>query len=204
MPPYKLMYKLGFAPWEWRDLAETWQPLLEGETARAPGRALDIGCGRGRDAIYLSKRGWRVTGVDFAEEALAKAKEQAASEGVKVEWVQADVGQLAQLELEPGYDLIYDFGCIQGLPDPGRQGAVNGVTQLASPGAVLLVFSFKPNRHFMLPRGMEQAELIALLGGTWDLEQTRTVVDQRMPGFAQKAKPTVYMFSRRDGVSSGA
>jgi hypothetical protein len=51
---------------------------------------------------------------------------------------------------------------------------------------------------------MEQAELIALLGGTWDLEQTRTVVDQRMPGFAQKAKPTVYMFSRRDGVSSGA
>jgi SAM-dependent methyltransferase len=204
VPPYKLMYKLGFAPWEWRDLAETWQPLLEGETARAPGRALDIGCGRGRDAIYLSKRGWTVTGVDFAGEALVKAREQAASEGVKVEWIQADVGQLGQLGLEPGYDLIYDFGCIQGLPDAARQGAANGVTGLASPGAVLLVFAFGPNRQFMLPRGMEEAELVALLGGSWDLEQTRTVVDQHMPGFAQKAKPTVYMFSRRDGAGSGA
>jgi hypothetical protein len=56
----------------------------------------------------------------------------------------------------------------------------------------------------MLPRGMEQSTLVALLGGAWELEQTRTVVEERMPRFAQNANPTVYMFSRRDGASSGA
>ncbi len=202
MPPYKLMYRFGFAPWESRDLDETWRPVLEGETALAPGRALDIGCGRGRDAVYLSRRGWKVTGVEFAEEALAKAREHAASEGAEVHWVQADVGQLGQLGLEPGYDLVYDFGCIQGLPEAGRQGAVSGLSQLASPRAVLLMFAFQPNRHPMLPRGMDQSELVALLGGGWNLEQTRSVVDQHLPGFAQRAKPTVYLFSRRD--STGA
>ena len=56
-----------------------------------PGRALDLACGEGRNAVWLAERGWRVTGVDFADVALAKARRLAAARGVEVEWVDADV-----------------------------------------------------------------------------------------------------------------
>ncbi len=151
MPPYKLMYRFGIAPWEWRDLPETWDPILRGQGALDPGRALDVGCGTGRDAVYLAKHGWRVTGVDFAEDALAKAKQRAADEGVQAEWIQGDVSRLDQLGLEPGYTLLYDFGCIQGLPAAARQGAADGLTRLAAPGASLSMFAFKAGRHILLP-----------------------------------------------------
>jgi SAM-dependent methyltransferase len=199
MPPYRLMYRFGLAPWEWRDVAETWQPLLD--TGLAPGRALDIGCGTGRDAVYLTKKGWKVTGVDFADEALVKARQRAAQEGAEVQWIQGDVGRLDQLGLEPGYNLLYDFGCIQGLPDAARQGAAHGLTRLAAPGATLLWFAFKVNRHIMLPRGMDQADLISLLGADWDLEQVVAVDDQRMPKFVRRAGPTTYRLTRRGGTS---
>ena len=200
MPPYKLMYRLGIAPWEWRDVAATWQPILTGQTAMEPGRALDIGCGTGRDAVYLTKQGWRVTGIDFAEDALAKARQRAADEGMLVEWVQGDIGRLDQLGLEPGYTLLYDFGCIQGLPDAARHGAAKGLTQLAAPGASLLMFAFKAGRHILLPRGMDQEDVVALVGSGWDLAQTLSAQADQMPGFVRRAGPTVYHLSRRDGA----
>jgi SAM-dependent methyltransferase len=197
MPPYRLMYRLGLAPWEWRDVPGTWRPLLEGATAQEPGRALDVGCGTGRDAVYLTKQGWRVTGVDFAEEALSKARQRASDEGVEVEWVPGDVGRLGQLGLEPGYSLLYDFGCIQGLPDPARRGAADGLTRLAAPGASLLMFAFKRGRHILLPRGMDRADVVALLGDGWDLQQAQSAADERMPRFVRRAGPTVSRLTRR-------
>lgn len=70
----------------------------------APGHALDLGCGEGRNAIWLADLGWRVTAVDFSDVAIAKARERAAREGVKVDFVCAD---LLDFEPEPGaYDLV--------------------------------------------------------------------------------------------------
>jgi SAM-dependent methyltransferase len=58
-----------------------------------PGRALDLGCGEGRNALWLAGRGWQVTGVDFAGVALARAAQLAerADLATRVTWVQADV-----------------------------------------------------------------------------------------------------------------
>ena len=53
----------------------------------SPGRALDLACGEGRNAVWLAERGWRVTAVDFSAVALARGR--AGSE--EVEWVEADV-----------------------------------------------------------------------------------------------------------------
>jgi 2-polyprenyl-3-methyl-5-hydroxy-6-metoxy-1,4-benzoquinol methylase len=57
----------------------------------APGRALDVACGSGRNAVWLAARGWQVTGVDFSGVALEQARGLAAERGVDVEWVEADV-----------------------------------------------------------------------------------------------------------------
>jgi len=57
----------------------------------APGRALDLACGEGRNAVWLATQGWTVTGVDFSAVGLAKGRRLADQQGVTVEWVTADV-----------------------------------------------------------------------------------------------------------------
>ena len=57
----------------------------------APGRALDVACGEGRNAVWLAERGWRVTAVDLSSVGLAKARDLAAARGVEVDLVHADV-----------------------------------------------------------------------------------------------------------------
>ncbi|MGD0272878.1 MAG: class I SAM-dependent methyltransferase [Gaiellaceae bacterium] len=59
--------------------------------ALAPGRALDLACGEGRNAVWLAKQGWQVTGVDFSEVALEKARLLAEQRKVQAEWIHADV-----------------------------------------------------------------------------------------------------------------
>ncbi len=57
-----------------------------------PGAAVeDLGCGRGRHAIPLAQRGYEVTGVDLSEKMLRLARSRSEKEGVRVEWVRADM-----------------------------------------------------------------------------------------------------------------
>jgi SAM-dependent methyltransferase len=195
--PYGLMYMLGVTPWERRNVPELWRPLFEGPLAMEPGRALDVGCGSGRDAVHLAGHGWEVTAVEFVDKALAKASERAAQEGVEVQWVKGDVGELGRLGLEPGYSLLYDFGCIQGLSDSARRGAAAGLTELAAQGARLLLLAFKAGRRMLLPRGMDTEQLVALLGSAWELEQTQSAVIEDMPAPIRRAEPTLYRLARR-------
>ena len=74
---------------EWpSDPDETLVELAGGLT---PGRALDLGCGPGRNAIFLARRGWAVAGVDASAVGLAQAAARAAAAGVHLDLVQADV-----------------------------------------------------------------------------------------------------------------
>lgn len=69
-----------------------------------PGRALDLACGEGQNAIWLATLGWDVVGVDYSEVAVGKARERAARDGVEVEFVCADL-----TEYEPAhgaFDLV--------------------------------------------------------------------------------------------------
>jgi SAM-dependent methyltransferase len=182
--PYALLYRLGFAPWERRDVADTWRRLLEGTDPPAPGRALDVGCGSGRDAVYLAKHGWSVTAVDSVDKALASARRRAAEAGVAVQWVKGDVAALDLLGLEPGYNLVYDFGCIHGLSDA--------------------MVAFRAGRGIVLPRGMDKQDVVALLGNGWDLDDSRSVVTEDMPAFLGRANPTVYRLTPRTAVASAS
>ena len=59
------------------------------------GRALDLACGEGRNAIWLAQRGWSVTAVDYSDVAIERARKLAASAGVEVEWVCEDLTSYA-------------------------------------------------------------------------------------------------------------
>lgn len=105
--------------------------------ALEPGRALDLACGEGRNAVWLAEHGWRVTGVDFSDVALAKAAELAASRGVEVEWVVADV-----LDYEPdprGFDLVALL-YLQ-LPREELLQALRSAVGSVAPGGTLVVLA---------------------------------------------------------------
>src|SRR5215212_7930488 len=60
-----------------------------------PGRALDLGCGEGADAVWLAERGWNVTAIDISDTALGRAREGAAARGVadRIEFRQVDLSE---------------------------------------------------------------------------------------------------------------
>ncbi len=57
----------------------------------SPGRALDIACGTGRNAIFLASRGFVVEALDISAVALAQARQAAAAAGTQVDWIERDL-----------------------------------------------------------------------------------------------------------------
>jgi SAM-dependent methyltransferase len=122
-----------------RELLWTAQPnrfLVAEASDLPPGRALDVACGEGRNAVWLAERGWDVTGVDFSEVALEKAHVLARSRNVEARWVQAD---LLDYRPEPRtFDLVLVF-YLQ-VPARERREIVRAVAEgVAANGTLLLV-----------------------------------------------------------------
>lgn len=109
--------------------------VAEELTGTAPGRALDLAAGEGRNAIWLAELGWRVTAVDFSAVAIGKARKLAAARGADVDLVTADL--LAYRPEEAAYDLVLIV--YLHLP-PGEFADVLGRAVAAlAPGGTLLV-----------------------------------------------------------------
>lgn len=115
-------------------------PVLVTEaTDLTPGRALDIGSGEGGDALWLAANGWRVTGVDIAENALEKARIRAESvnrsAAARIEWAQHDL--TAWLPDARTYDLVSSQ--FMHLPEPARSRLFRSLAAAVAPGGTLLV-----------------------------------------------------------------
>jgi SAM-dependent methyltransferase len=101
----------------------------------APGRALDLGTGDGRNAVWLATRGWDVTAVDFSRVALDRGRALAERTGVGVDWVQADL--LAWTPPPLGFDLVCLF--FIHLPPAERRVAYQRAAAAVAPGGSILV-----------------------------------------------------------------
>ena len=101
----------------------------------APGRALDVGAGEGRNAVWLASRGWQVTAVDFSAVGLAKGRRLAQNRGVAVDWVLADV---RDYQPEPGCFQLVLIAYLQ-LREAELDGVLRRAATALAPGGVLLV-----------------------------------------------------------------
>jgi SAM-dependent methyltransferase len=105
-----------------------------------PGRALELGCGNGRNAAFLARRGWRVDAVDLSSTALAWARERTA--GLDVRFQQCSV---FDARVEPGaYDLVYDCGLFHHLPPHRRPDHRALVERALAPGGRFGLVCFRP------------------------------------------------------------
>ena len=97
----------------------------------APGRALDVGAGEGRNAVWLASRGWQVTAVDFSAVGLDKGRRLAQDRGVAVDWVRADV---RDYQPEPGSFQLVLIAYLQ-LREAELDGVLRRAVTALAPGA---------------------------------------------------------------------
>jgi SAM-dependent methyltransferase len=106
-----------------------------------PGRAVDLACGEGRNAVWLAEQGWAATGVDFSDVGLDKGRRLAADRGVDVTWICADT--TTWTPPEGGYDLV--AVCYLQLPADQRRQAIGVAGRALAPGGTLLVVAHDSN-----------------------------------------------------------
>ncbi|GAB3218735.1 class I SAM-dependent methyltransferase [Mycolicibacterium hippocampi] len=142
----------------------------------ATGRALEIGCGVGADAVWLAGQGWEVTALDVSRVALERARARGQRAGVNVEWVCA---RLEDAELPgAGFDLVTaHYPALR--HSPGRD-AQRALLAAVAPGGTLLVvhhadvdvekaksYGFDPADY------LSHDDVVELLGDDWDVDVER-------------------------------
>ena len=172
---FRAMYRFGFTPWDSGVPPPELKDLVEGPNRKTPGKALDLGCGTGTNAIYMTQHGWDVTAIDFVPRAIetARAKAQAANVGPRL--IQGDVTKLDELNVGDGYSLLFDLGCFHAIPQDRRDDYVAGASRAATQGADFLLWGFyrKPNwetnamvsREEIEHRFTKDWELVRVWGG---------------------------------------
>lgn len=118
----------------------------------APGRALDLGTGEGRNAVWLAERGWATTAVDFSATGIEKARALAKARGCSVTWIVDDL-----LTFRPAPH-SFDLVALVYIHLPAlqrRQVLTSAVTALAPAGRLVVV-------------GHDRSNLIAGVGGPQD------------------------------------
>ncbi|MFD8798520.1 class I SAM-dependent methyltransferase [Streptomyces atroolivaceus] len=105
-----------------------------------PGRALDLGCGPGRNALHLASRGFEVDAVDLSPGAIAWAEERAGEAGADIRFHCGDA--FAEDAPAGPYDLIYDSGCFHHLPPHRRVSYLQLVERSLVPGGHLALSCF--------------------------------------------------------------
>jgi SAM-dependent methyltransferase len=114
--------------------------LMQHIASHPPGRALDVGCGRGTNVITLAKNGWQATRIDFIGRAIAEARRRAKHQGVQAEFLVGDVTQ--PLKLQGTFDLILDMGCFHSLSPQGKIGYTQNIERWLAPGGTYLLYTW--------------------------------------------------------------
>lgn len=156
----------------------------------APGRALDVGCGEGADAVWLARGGWDVTGLDVSEVALDRARAAAARAKVDVTWLLADLADLAD---DPTARATFDLVSAQYpvLRRSTGDDVLRALLGAVAPGGTLLVvFHADMDEEHARAHGFDPADfhwppdvLARLEPDSWvvELDQIRPRVRDRGP-----------------------
>jgi SAM-dependent methyltransferase len=184
-------YRLGIGPRPSDVPDHRLVEVVEGPDRLPPGRALDLGSGTGRNAIYLAGRGWDTVGVEMSGYAVEVARRKAAERGVPARFVQGDVTRLPELDIGAAFNLFMDGGCYHTIP-PGRRDAYGeSVTAVAAPGARLIMVGFRAP----VAAGTDGDALLKRLPG-WRLLREGRVPGEQMHEYVSGPAPLKALLKR--------
>jgi SAM-dependent methyltransferase len=128
----------------------------------SPGRALDVGCGEGADAIWLARSRWTVTAIDISGVAVRRARTAAELAGVAVEWICGDAALRTAFPSN-----CFDLVSMQypALPKAAGEAAVRSLLDAVRPGGLLLAVYHdldEERLEHMKSRGVDPADYVGV------------------------------------------
>ncbi|MBN2551020.1 MAG: class I SAM-dependent methyltransferase [Anaerolineales bacterium] len=172
---------------------EVWEFIRQ----HPPGRALDLGCGTGTNAITLAQHGWQVSGVDFVGRAIRLARRKAKRAGVRVDFHQGDVSRLSEVlrrqQIQGPFKLVLDIGCFHSLSLEGKTAYAAALEGLLAPQGVFLIYTFLSAPPDALS-GLQPSDL--------ELLERHLRLVQRVDGSERGRRPSAWLtYQRREAGS---
>jgi 2-polyprenyl-3-methyl-5-hydroxy-6-metoxy-1,4-benzoquinol methylase len=172
----------GKAPW---DIGKP-QNSFVGAAEQIAGDVLDCGCGTGDLALFLAKRGCRVTGIDFLEEPIARAQAKAAAQGSQAQFLVKDALTLG--EWNRRFDVIVDSGLFHVFNDDDRRTYVAGLHQVLKNGGKLFFMCFSDQEPGTLgPRRVTKPEIEQAFQQGWKILSIAPARFEIRPDFTEVA-----------------
>ena len=166
-------YKADDVPWD----DELPPPeVIELVSRLAPGRALDLGSGYGRAAIFMARLGWQVDAIEFIPDAAMVAAERSRAAGV---FPRFHITSVLDLDfLSGGFDIALDVGCGHNLSNEGLIKYRQLLHSLLRPEGYFLIFARLRSKNWIkeknAPAGIEQDFLIVTFSQGFELEWQST------------------------------
>lgn len=126
-----------------------------------PYKVLDIGCGEGKDAVFLARNGYHVTAFDISEQGLSKARDLADCCGVKIDFFKADI---CNFRLETDFDIIFSSGVFHYIPQNNRKSLIDSLKMHTTANGINVINVFVRKPFIPQPPDIEESEIAA---GDW-------------------------------------
>ncbi len=186
----------GQAPW---DIGKPQKPFVN-VADRITGTVLDAGCGTGDTALFFAGRGCHVTGIDFVEEAINRARRKAGERGVQATFLVKDAMTLK--EWTERFDNVIDSGLFHVFADEGRAQYVQSLKTVLKPGGYLFLLCFSEKTPGNIgPRRVTEKELRDSFADGWRIESIEASRFEVRPEakaiFAGEEPKTWFMIARR-------
>jgi len=163
----------GTPPW---DIGKPQREIVHLEEAgKISGDVLDLGCGTGENALFLSSRGHDVWGVDSAPAAIEIARKNAEERGLAATFLVKDTFNLH--EIGRTFDTVIDSGLFHTLSDPERLRFVRNLSEVLKPGGTYFMLAFselEPGGYG--PRRITKKELQAAFSDGWRINKIQSAV----------------------------
>jgi SAM-dependent methyltransferase len=155
----------GQAPW---DIGRPQKAFLD-MADRIAGSVLDAGCGTGDTALFLASRGHKVTGIDFLEEPITRARRKATERGLSATFLVMDA--LALKDLPELFDNVIDSGLFHVFSDEDRKRYVEGLATVLKTGGRLFLLCFSEEEPGdQGPRRVTKKEIEDAFAVGWKIE----------------------------------
>ena len=118
-------------------------------------KVLDIGCGEGKDAVFMAEKGYDVTAFDLTENGIRKTIALAHKRGVKVN---AYVDDINTFETDEQFDIIFSTGTVQYIFDENKEAFFKKLEKITKPNGIVFINVFVEKSFLELPPDWDKEE----------------------------------------------
>lgn len=165
----------GVPPW---DIGRP-QPAFEALVRNGefpPGKVLDVGCGRGANALMLAESGYTVIGIDIAPDAIADAGQKAAKRHVRASFLTGNALKLDRHFAESTFSAVIDCGLFHVMEDEERPLYARQVHRVLKPGGRYFMMCFSDKQPGKVgPRRVSKPEIRQTFSGLFGINYINDV-----------------------------